>query len=547
MNSFVLSMIASTVIMSILIVVFILCRPLLSKFAAKWRYYAWLIILVGMLIPFRPQLNMDGIIQLTRPNESIEQNVQNQGDGNSNIDQFFPPELKSNQKEFNSSNEINQNYAIKDNPKENFEDKKVVPQHVEQIATPIDTTLSIDYQQLFIYIGLLIWALGAISVLTYHLIMHYKFMKMYHRWSNDIEDDNVISIFRSTKGEMGIGNAIAIKECFFIQSPMMIGFSKPALLLPKNKFDEQELRLVIAHELVHFKRKDLIIKVLVMIVSTLYWFNPMVYLMAKAIHVECETSCDEQVLFGRNQSCRIRYGEIIIGMLKNSKQVKTPFTTYFYESKKDVKGRIQSIVRTKSAKNGFAIVGIILLITIMSGFVFAYNPPLDKDTSFVPSLTKISSAYVNEIPYIDKITINQFLQNNYDKSLLTKEQSKWLDSVELNMDENGNVLFETINTEKSKIQYKVTYQINIKQCVDQDKSLITLISHIQNCNNTIDYFIKKESVKDLSTIYNRNYIKLVMDNYLRNWRHLKIFNSIETLKIEKFDMFKSNYKVIYSR
>jgi beta-lactamase regulating signal transducer with metallopeptidase domain len=80
---------------------------------------------------------------------------------------------------------------------------------------------------------------------------------------------------------------------------MLIGFFRPALLLPSAEITSDGLVLILRHELIHLKRHDLWYKALVLLATVIHWFNPVVYIMAKAIAAQCEISCDEQVLQGQ--------------------------------------------------------------------------------------------------------------------------------------------------------------------------------------------------------------------------------------------------------
>lgn len=49
-----ISLLEVSIAMSIIAIVYIAVTPLLSEiFTAKGRYYAWLVIILGMIIPFR--------------------------------------------------------------------------------------------------------------------------------------------------------------------------------------------------------------------------------------------------------------------------------------------------------------------------------------------------------------------------------------------------------------------------------------------------------------------------------------------------------------
>jgi len=154
---------------------------------------------------------------------------------------------------------------------------------------------------------------------------------------------------------------------------MMIGFVNPQILLPKADFTQDELRFILKHELIHYKRKDLYYKCFVLIATAIHCFNPIVYLMAQAIDVVCETSCDAEVVRSTDADMRQHYSETIIGVVKYQSKLKTALSTNFYGGKKGMKNRILSIMDTGKKKAGIAIVCCTLILTMGTGMAFAAN------------------------------------------------------------------------------------------------------------------------------------------------------------------------------
>ena len=54
-------------------------------------------------------------------------------------------------------------------------------------------------------------------------------------------------------------------------------------------------RMVLLHELTHYKRKDLLVKWFAVLVNAVHWFNPLCYLACAALSEACEVSCDMAV------------------------------------------------------------------------------------------------------------------------------------------------------------------------------------------------------------------------------------------------------------
>ncbi|WP_052292931.1 M56 family metallopeptidase [Desulfofarcimen acetoxidans] len=148
-------------------------------------------------------------------------------------------------------------------------------------------------------------------------------------------------------------------------------FSGLPFLLPPVKIADDELSLILKHELIHLKRYDLWYKALFLTATVLHWFNQVVYLMAKSAAVQCEISCDALVLQGADFQQRKQYGETIIGVVRNGAKLRTALSTNFYGGKKGMKTRISSIMDTKRKKAGVAVFCVVLVGIIMSGATLA--------------------------------------------------------------------------------------------------------------------------------------------------------------------------------
>lgn len=123
---------------------------------------------------------------------------------------------------------------------------------------------------------------GMAVYLSYHIIRHCRFLRLTERWSGTITDRQTLALFQSLKNQMGIFQNIDLRNCDCIGSPMLTGFAKPCILLPKAGMSKDELCFILKHELVHYKRRDLWYKSLVLIAVAVHWFNPIVHLMANA-------------------------------------------------------------------------------------------------------------------------------------------------------------------------------------------------------------------------------------------------------------------------
>ena len=326
MQGFLVQLLGCSVTMSALALFYMAVSPLLAKrYSAKGRYYAWLVLVVGLIIPVRPQWG-GAFVKVELPGGRAVPTVRI-GNG--------APMATS-----------------------------VPIEHASSAAFP-----ELPWWQ----VAAAIWLMGALLFLGYHAVRHFRFWKLADRWSESVTDRQTLALLQSLKMQMGISRNIGLRYCDSIGSPMLIGLIAPRILLPKAGFAEDELRFILRHELVHEKRKDLWYKCLVLLATAIHWFNPIIFLMARAIDVQCELSCDDEVVRGTDADTRLHYSETIIGVIRYHSKRKTAFSTHFYGGKKGMKTRIFSIMDMGKKKAGAAVLCGALLCTLGTGAAFAAN------------------------------------------------------------------------------------------------------------------------------------------------------------------------------
>ena len=348
MQNFITALLICSVNMSALALIYMACSPLLRKrYSDKWLYYAWLIIILGLIIPFRPQLGTA----------------------------FFNVEVTT---------VTPQVFAAGEAPVY-FTAAAALPP-VESGGVLTAATLDVSWQQ----IAAAVWAAGVLLFMAFHGIQHYRFMKMTDRWREKIADEDILSALESLKEKMGIKKQIPLYLCPTAGSPMMVGLIKPLILLPTTYLSQNELCFILKHELVHYKRKDLLYKYLLFAAMALHWFNPVVYLISKAVNVLCEASCDSEVVRDTDEEARLSYSETIISVVRYKSRLRTALSTNFYGGKKGMKNRISSIMDIRNKKAGAVIAGSIMVFTMSTGLVFAAANSTEADRN--PDIFNIATA-----------------------------------------------------------------------------------------------------------------------------------------------------------
>ena len=244
----------------------------------------------------------------------------------------------------------------------------------------------------------IVWLIGVIVLLLYHVIIYQAMQHQLRRWRVIVRDLDVLAMFNNLKQELSINKKIRLYKCKQISSPMLIGFFSPCVILPADQVNYRYLRCALQHELQHYKRGDLWYKLILLIMSCIHWFNPIVYFMGKQAETAMELSCDQDVLRDTDRNIRRIYGLTILSFSGPEKVKRYPLATYFKNEKKQMNRRLIEIMKTTKRKRGLLILVITIAAIGGSGMlIFCSAKPVetlqaDNTNAYHPSATEIISS-----------------------------------------------------------------------------------------------------------------------------------------------------------
>ena len=221
---------------------------------------------------------------------------------------------------------------------------------------------------------LLIWFVGTMIFAGWHFYCFRRFDKHLLKNSIPILEDTTATLLSSLKAALGVHGDVKLMLNHKITSPMLVGLHRPMILLPAYSISETDLKLVLTHELMHLKRKDLWVKVLALIAGTLHWFNPFVHILRKDLSIWSELSCDEALASEMSHEERKHYGEAILNTLNNHSGMNTAFYSPLCESKKHIKRRLIRMLNVKKTKKSIMVLSVAVILAIVgTGLVLAAN------------------------------------------------------------------------------------------------------------------------------------------------------------------------------
>ena len=129
-----------------------------------------------------------------------------------------------------------------------------------------------------------------------------------------VTEGGMTAALTSLAAGMGLKRVPALAISELAESPVALGVIHPTILIPANApehLSESELEVILAHELAHFRRGDLWVNWLQLWLAAIWWFNPMLWALSRAIRSAREDCCDD-LLLGRNLTSSAAYCDLLM-------------------------------------------------------------------------------------------------------------------------------------------------------------------------------------------------------------------------------------------
>ena len=194
---------------------------------------------------------------------------------------------------------------------------------------------------------------------------------------------------------LGVTRPPRLLVCSGLLSPMQAGLLRPMVLLPDENSGEEVLRAALLHELTHYRRLDLCCKWLAEAAVCIHWFNPLVYVLRRALSRECELSCDESVLGRLDESGRRAYGASLLALARPvSGATRNNMTLAMSRDGEQLKERLYAIMKfeSKGKLTGAVAVGVAAALCLCGVLAGAYAADLtgQAEESKQPDMLVIS-------------------------------------------------------------------------------------------------------------------------------------------------------------
>ena len=368
MNEILMTFLSLSLSGSLVAMLLFLLKPLFKDRLSKtWQYYVLLIVILRLLVPFGPDTSLVGMI-------------------------------------FNQAG----SYAYTEVPAVNVPetDYALQPLPVETPPRP-ESNANSDHLKSAGQMAInLLWLAPAFILMLRKVILYRRSVRSIKAECIKI-DGHVMDMYREVCEAMKIRRFPHLAQNKGVAAPMLVGTIRPVIVLPDICLEDKEIRYVLQHELIHYKRLDIIYKWLAQITLCLHWFNPLVYRICREINRNCELSCDEVIIRQLDETEKYAYGDMLLETIKlNNKSPMPVVSLTLNEDTKLIKERLSAIMRFKKISKISAAVSLALTVFLLCGAVYVGAYAQSNDV-FTTLFSDVDETYIHEIP--DTIEFGQVL------------------------------------------------------------------------------------------------------------------------------------------
>jgi|GEM_PF-1964890 len=457
MENFILYIIKVNLFAAICIcLVYLLSRLVRRKYSSLWRYYTWLFIAIFLIVPFG----------LFREAEVVSMEVPYQWGVTETTGAAADVESIASESEADTNS-----FTEADNQVNLMSYKQSI----------LDLTISdLSRAAMYVWIGVAL-GLAFIRVMIYYISLH-----SFKRWAVPIKKERYLKLYHQICKENGIRRYPRLLLSPKLSSPALAGLIRPVLCLPEAEYTEDELKLIFKHELHHYKNKDLWYKLFLLLVGTVYWFNPFLYLMRKEAENDLEYICDGNVIKASTYSERTIYHRLLLRTAEHHNCIHY-ISASLNDDMTDFKERIMYMIKLKTLKKGRIFVVMFITVFICANLLVGCSAGKAKDKAEDKKDSSVESVAETDDDKSDEIPADNSESETGDQSNNTAQtDNQATASKDKEVDKSGDYMGDiTCPNPPKDSSYRIHNNVNA------DEAIVIYITNLDDAN--IKFHLTKAS------------------------------------------------------
>ena len=165
-------------------------------------------------------------------------------------------------------------------------------------TAPVTTVAGADWRRRFeaaFPIVVAVWLLGVVA-LSIRLLGSWLAMQRLRRRATRPASAACTALVATLAARLRVRRAVQVVESACVEVPAVVGWLRPVLLVPASAVTglaPRQLEMLLAHELAHVRRHDVLVNWLQIGAETVLFYHPATWWISRRVRVEREHCCDD--------------------------------------------------------------------------------------------------------------------------------------------------------------------------------------------------------------------------------------------------------------
>jgi beta-lactamase regulating signal transducer with metallopeptidase domain len=169
-----------------------------------------------------------------------------------------------------------------------------------------------------------------------------------------LDNGNLSAGLNNLCAKINLKKKVVFAESALVKVPIVLGYIKPMILLPfglVSGLPQDQIEAIIAHEIAHIKRYDILINMFQSIAEIIFFFNPFVWYISYKIRAERENACDDIAIDICGNS--LIYAKALANAESFKKSNEPLFAIPLFKNHNQLVRRIRRMLNKDQNQNGF--------------------------------------------------------------------------------------------------------------------------------------------------------------------------------------------------
>ena len=400
-----------------------LLRPLTRRlFSWKWHYYLWLAVLLRLALPVHVDMGWE-ILPARESGVSAVSELPEAG-GRAFVDAQISGEQVSGE-QVSGEQASGEQSSIEQYSTEQFSTANLVEAEGtgqaqrNSAGTLPESARSFEWEALWQW-GFLIWLAGAAASLAVRGLRCRRFLRYIKEDCRRVSEDRLQHLAGRLVEELRIPGWVWVYESPRTVTPALLGLRRSFIVLPQAEWESKEAELVLRHELIHLKRKDLWYKALFQLVCCIHWFNPVLILFERRMEQDCELSCDEAVIAPLREEERKVYGNVLLDTAERQSLFRRGgFSAALLEGRGHLGQRLHGILSFRERGKAAALLSLAAFAGI--AFLSACAPSAGQETDRTEEISEAEAAEEgNSDSFLGRLA-DRLFRNSWQREVLNMD------------------------------------------------------------------------------------------------------------------------------